>query len=132
LRSLHPFGAEISIPVSNHVEAYRLLDSYLPVVTVDPESSDFNYSINRKRSSEVGISGLRINRLSRWNALLRKIGMKTAEQVVSAAEFYSCRVEFDMNTDPASIGRLPKEKLKDIFQELVSLGVEISEKGDVP
>ena len=126
------FGAEISVPAPNHEEAYRLLDSYLHTVELDTSASDFNYSINRKRPSCVGIKGLRLNRLSRWYALLRRIALKKADGVATAAEFYSCRLDMDINTGADFTGPLAKEKLKDIFRELVSLASEIAEKGDVP
>lgn len=125
------FGAEVSIPAANHDEAYNLLDSYLPFVSLDIATTDFNYAINRKRVSATGISGLVINRLSRWYALLRKLVVKGPDGMAATAEFLACRLELDINTGPEFAAELPKEKFEDIFQELVSFAAEIAEKGDV-
>ncbi|GAB4506939.1 MAG: hypothetical protein Tsb0026_00130 [Sulfuricaulis sp.] len=126
------FGAEVSIPASNHDEAYKLLDFYLPAVSIDLTTTDFNYAINRKRPSSSNISGLIVNRLSRWYALARRFMVKKPDGIAATVEFLVCRLELDINTGPEFATDLPKDKHKDIFHELVSFAVEIAEKGDVP
>lgn len=65
------FGAILLQPVEDRQTGYRQISAYLPSVRLDPEgSSDFSYQINRPRDSTSGISGLRINRLSKWSSYL--------------------------------------------------------------
>ena len=62
------FGAVLLHPAENRVEGYRKIQPYLQHVTMQPEeSSDFLYQINRPREAEVAISGLQINRVSKWS-----------------------------------------------------------------
>ena len=63
------FGLNAWTPVPNHEEAYGVLDALLPAVEFDPESSDFQYRINRPRASRLDVENLRINRLSTWTAI---------------------------------------------------------------
>ena len=45
---------------------------------------------------------------------------------------YACRLELDINTDGDFEGELPRQALPALWDELVRLGAEIAEKGDVP
>jgi hypothetical protein len=44
----------------------------------------------------------------------------------------ACCIELDINTSPDYQEDLPKEKLPQIFRELVDLGKEIVKEGDIP
>jgi len=118
------FGAVLTRPVDDLLTGYRQISDYLPFVQLDPESSsDFSYQINRPRNSTV-ISGLRINRFSRWS--VARVFASTFDTQIG------CRVELDINTAQEFQGELPQEKLPVIIQELVDLGKEIAENGDIP
>ncbi len=132
------FGAVLLQPVQGLEAGYGLLDAYLPDVRVSPESSDFNYRINRKRPSKSGVEGLYINRLSTWSFLRwqiqARVGTKEEAPVRMAhqAEGFACRVELDINTPAERQGSLPKDRLRPIWSELVDLGLEIAARGDIP
>ncbi len=62
------FGAVLLQPVKDRQVGYERISSYLPAIRLDPQgSSDLLYQINRPRDSTSGVTGLRINRLSRWS-----------------------------------------------------------------
>jgi len=133
------FSARLArVAPSGREEAYRLLDEYLPAVQVSPDTHDFQYRINRKRSSAVGIEGLRINRLSAWSCVKFQVQIQTQLESgqtgppLSVEGPFSCVVELDVNTEPEFGKPLPHDKLPELFAELVQLAAEIAEKGDVP
>lgn len=131
------FGAILFQPVDNRKAGYKQLSTYLHAVKLDPErSSDFTYQINRPRDSTSGVPGLRINRLSKWSVSLIQTVAYTLEttsvSLVQGRELSVCRIELDINTTPDFQGELSREQLPGIFKELVDLGFEISEHGDIP
>ncbi len=135
------FGATLTQSVADRKAGYEILGSFLPAVKLDPEnSSDFSYQINRPHLSTCGISGLHVNRLSRWS-VARLSGMLvqfSVGQQISAQTFESnrglnaCRLELDINTVPRTEGTFDQKMLSAIVQELVDLGREIAAKGDIP
>ncbi|MEE9161423.1 MAG: hypothetical protein V3U35_00495, partial [Candidatus Neomarinimicrobiota bacterium] len=98
-------GAISYLPVESQDEGYGRLAEYLPGVQIDAgDSHDFLYQINRRRGSTSGITGLYVNRLSRWSLIkikLVKIRFMDTGEVVSDDDSpleYACRLELDMNT----------------------------------
>lgn len=132
------FGSVLQLPVDSRQDGYRQLSDYLSHVEIDVEgSSDFIYQINRTRDSNIDLKNLRINRLSKWsvavfiNTLLNiQPGLHRFEQIL-APGMYACRLEIDINTIAEFPRTLPKGKVCLIFEELVSFGKEIVEKGDI-
>ena len=131
-------GAVLFMPTDDREQGYRLLDNYLPKLEIDVDgSSDIFYQINRPRSSMTDIPGLELNRLSKWSVLRLSAGsfrFDSDEPVVSKSvqEGFSVRLEFDLST-PSNYGKLlPVNRLQKLFGELMSLGMEIAELGDVP
>ena len=129
-------GTILQIPVKNRKIGYEIISSYLPDITLDSEnSSDFFYQINRPRASKLNIDDLVINRLSKWQVISIISGQTPLGQselgYIPFMEDYSCRLELDINTSNKFKGLLPSDKTNDIFQELVELGKEIAEKGDI-
>ena len=57
------FGAELLWQVDNHEEGYKLLDTLLPDVKVDPASQEIEYRINRPRILRMEDEGLAANRI---------------------------------------------------------------------
>ncbi|MBT9162166.1 MAG: hypothetical protein DDT27_00710 [Dehalococcoidia bacterium] len=136
------FGAILYLPVDSRVEGYRQLSAYLPSVVLDVEgSSDFVYRINRPRKSASGISGLKVNRLSKWtvvtSALFEQM-IDLSEGSPSSGDFgrtkqsFACQLELDINTQPGLQKPLPQQQLTQVFEELVNLGKEIAVRGDIP
>ena len=130
------FGSIINLPSKDKKEGYTQLSAYLKNVKIDPvNSSEFMYQINRRRNSTVGIEGLEINRLNKWSvaAIAYKIvSASPLEGQVKTTELsYACHLEIDINTCQEFQNNLPKEKLSEIFDEIVCMGKEIITKGDI-
>lgn len=127
------FGAVLLIPVKSVEEGNSVLSDFLPNMNLR-NVRDFNYQGNRRRQSRVD-SGIVINRLSKWNVYSGQL-MKLAANPMQAPQVYdpkiACRLELDINTFQERREPLPTRKLSKMFKELVKLGIEISEKGDIP
>ena len=67
--------------------------------------------------------------------ILFNIGANVSLAPTSEKEIIACRFEVDISTpailNPIGSSVLPPESLGDVFSELVALGVEILENGDV-
>lgn len=130
------FGAILLHPVESRIDGYQFLSKYLPSVKLDPEgSSDFFYQINRRRFSTTNVPELYINRLSKWSvANLRQMGFVISDKSVKRYDGknnYECRLEIDINTMQEFKYGLPNDEIIVIYNELIELGKEISEKGDI-
>ena len=133
------FGAVLVKPVTDRETGYSTIDELLPKVDIDPENSfDFLYKINRPRTSMSGISGLILNRLSTWSVLatfLLQVGAGSGGGgVIRDAQQprFFCRLELDMSTDTNFQEGFSGENTRVVFRELVELGREIAEGGDLP
>lgn len=132
------FGAVLLLPVQTRQTGYERLSAYLPGIKLDPQrSSDFLYQINKPRDSKLGIPGLKVNRLCKWSvAVLMHASMQfnlmtgKSEQF-SGSDVHACRLEMDINTAADFKDILPQDKLESILDELVDLGKEIMEHGDI-
>lgn len=120
------FGAVLLNPVESMLRGYKNLKEFLPFLNLD-NLSDFNYQVNRRRDSRI-VEGLPINRLTRWSVVSLKLDLIQAG--VADLDFAS-RLELDINTVPERINSLPSEKLVNLFDELVQMGLELSKKGDI-
>jgi len=132
------FGAILALPVGDRKSGYELIANYLPNVKLDPiGSSDFLYQINRTRKSQLDISELEINRLSKWSVAKRglvRFALSPDAHVSSfpSSEAFSCRLELDINTSADYTSDISSDKLTNVFNELVDLAKEIALKGDIP
>ena len=133
------FGAILIHPVSDRREGYAELSRYLSALKIDIENSrDFSYQINRPRPSATVI-GCAINRLSKWAVVLVQplriqiIGDAKGQQVAQfiGTGFNAVRLELDISSDSDRIGKLPVELSIPFWDELVSMGLEISAEGDL-
>lgn len=129
-------GASLRLPADNKQSAYEKLATFLPSVKLDvSNSSDFLYQINRPTQSRT-ITGLQINRLSRWN-VSRRIGVglvfdsKPAVVTDTAKEALACCLELDINTAQDYNQIFPKGVLLNILLELKGLAEKIATDGDV-
>ncbi len=130
------FGAILLQPVERVRDGYVLIHKYLPGLPIDPDKcSDFLYQINRPRPSATGIAGLRMNRLMKWSVqVAQRMTVIVGSGGVEArtlGEEVACRLELDINTAPDFRQPIPPEQLGAILKELINLGYEIAEKGDV-
>jgi hypothetical protein len=133
------FGSVLLLPMDEESSARQQLFAYLPLNPQNFENAqEFLYQINRPRNSISGISNLLINRLSKWSVITwRTINFSSSDftsNISTYSEFpdsLSCCIELDINTSPNYQEDLPKEKLSQIFRELVDLGKEIVQEGDI-
>lgn len=128
------FGTVVWHPEPDRRSAYVQLPEYLHF-PLDPESSDLFFQINIPTNSGTRIEALRINRLSRWSILglarvaLRLGGTKVAATSSGEIMAYAIRLELDINTSPEFRGSLPKERLIEVYRELITSGRTIVTKG---
>lgn len=129
------FGLVLVRPATTQAAGFRDLSRYLPFIGqlgLDG-AEDFGYSINRPRQLEL--SGLVANRISRWSvvkfqSMQIQIELGGSRPQVTPVDIgWASRLEVDINTKPIS-EKLPVAP-RDLFPELISLALEISERGDV-
>jgi hypothetical protein len=123
------FGAIVTHPEPDRRSAYLRLPDYLPL-RIDPESTDFNLQINVPSVTRTGIDGLRINRLSRWAIMgLARVAFQAEGGGIGATTSqyvnHALRVEVDINTSGDLRTALPRERLIDLYRELVAFGRDI-------
>lgn len=131
------FGAVANQNVPDRVAGYRVLDTYMKAIDIDPDgSSEFAYSINRPRTA-AGFGGIRINRLSRWSVALGQpmtltLGLGQLSQLpIVGQAIHALRSEVDISTDATRSEPLLSEHLSDLFEYLVRSGEEILREGDI-
>jgi hypothetical protein len=127
------FGTVLLHPVNSLVEGYDLLEGFLPSIKINTKNaSDFLFQINRPRPSKTNISGLEINRVAKWAVLsLNASILKPNSPVVNVPEIFAAHLELDINTSQRYKENIPTDKLSNIFIEMVDLGKEITQKGDI-
>lgn len=133
------FGTALLLPVEDKIEGYKKLKKYLKTVQIDVEkSSDFLYQINRSRKSKTDLQDLEINRLSKWSVMTSvgsviRISPKEIKELPESIKelFVATRLELDINTSQNYSEEMDINLLPSIFEELVDLGIEISQKGDI-
>jgi hypothetical protein len=130
------FGAILLANVSDRIEGYKMLTPLLPSIKVDPANSEeLFWQINRPRASSV-LNTIRINRISKWsvlNAQRMLFQMSPEASIATAASPVMTAVKADLEANtPVSDAALPKDRLKDILEELWLAVEELSVKGDVP
>lgn len=129
------FGATLVHPTESAAEAQNFLTPMLPSLRIASEhTSDLTFQINRPRKSAVS-SGITVNRLSRWSVVAYSImTMEVASQPslgVLNEQRFAAQLQTDVNTAADLKGELPRTILRRHLQELVDLGQEIAEKGDI-
>jgi len=133
------FSSDLLHAVESKEAGYQLLIPYLPCLQLDPAgTSDFTYQINRRRESRTELEGLEVNRLSRW--LVATKGLQHAQLDVAAGAVslftgqpaFACNLYLDISTVAEAADIVASSHYQDIFEELVELGSEIAEQGDIP
>ncbi len=129
------FGSVLLRPVNSVEEGNSILADLLPKMNLKG-ARDFNYQINRRRKSKVDPE-IEVNRLSKWNVYSGQLvtvavnPMQGQQITTTARRSMASRLELDINTFPERIASLPPNKLSEMFGELIDLGLEISEEGDI-
>ena len=114
-------------PVASREDAYRELQSLLPV-TLDPVTSrDFMYQINHPEQFSIGQDSIELHRLSRWSALQRQhftvqffaASASTQTGLTSGDNFIRCEV--DNSTQADRTEPLPRDSIVLLLNQLVTL-----------
>jgi hypothetical protein len=122
------FGAVALELQADRPAGYRRLAELLPGLRIDPGMSDLLYRINRARQSNV-IPDLRLNRVSTWNPIeVQQLDLLTREAAVVDT---AVAVQLDINTAAENRTAIPAPLRQDVVAELVALGLEILDRGDV-
>jgi hypothetical protein len=137
------YGAVLLEPVDTKEVGYRRLSEYLKTMRVDEASQDFFFQINRPRRRGQKRDGLLLNRLSKWSvASFQPFSMavalgsppvfsSTLVHLPTDSVTYAVRLELDLSTPPQYQEELVHDELPSIFRELVNLGSEIANQGDI-
>lgn len=130
------FGGVLLHPEEDKRSSYERLGSYLPF-NLNPDVSDFVLQINLpKVPSRLEMDGLALNRLSKWTSVFQKdlslsIGQDIDLLHSRGPQISAIRLEFDTNTVPTFRGEIPRERLFELFQELVEQTISIATDGIV-
>ncbi len=130
-------GAVLQRPAIGRDDAYRLIMEMVPGLRLDsPGCSDFVYQINRPRPSKT-VPERAINRLSKWSANAVQVvqfDMMLADPSIHliSQPTFSAQLELDLSTSAPEKSDLELADLPPLFEELVTLGLEIAVSGDIP
>ena len=128
-------GTEMVQPAHTALAAYEILVEHMRSATFRIEGgSEFVYQMNRPRDSKV-LPGLLINRLARWNASSWQpvtVELTGPIHAFGGQPRVGAVITTDVNTDGERTTPLPGEKVREVFDELRELTVEIRDKGDIP
>jgi hypothetical protein len=133
------FGAVLLRQTPSREDGYRELQGYLHSLRLDPANCrDLFYQVNRQRPSAV-VSGCPVNRLSKWSLahihniqVVIEIGGRPPTTHQDGDMILAVRVELDINTAREFQGQFLPEQQHKVLAELLDMGLEISEKGDIP
>ena len=127
------FGAVLVAPGPNLDAVIATLTGALPQLGLDRlQTPDFVFRINRRLQSRHS-PALTINRLFTWSiAQGQTVTLAAGPQPSQSHSIqYAANVELDINTVPETPRSIPVRESAVILDELVTLGLEIVEKGDV-
>jgi hypothetical protein len=127
------FGATLVLAVDTPHEANQQISLFLPFdISHEKGKSDLIYRINRPKKSKTGVPDLRIERLRTWStAAFQMLTLTGGQPTRTDYMANSCRLELDLSTAADFPRSLPRSKVTPIFKEMVNLGCEIAEKGDL-
>lgn len=124
-------GAVLLQPSEDVRRAYDVLQQYLNI-SIDPNTSDFQYMINHPTTSEILIDTPRINRLTTWSSIIAKHASFTipgSPVATTTIRYYAARLELDVNTDADRPTPITRDLLPDVVSELQLHAVDISRRG---
>ena len=129
------FGAIFVVRANDLREVCEILNAALPSLELDSENiSEFLYRVNRQRVLDSP-PGVQVNRISAWSigrggSLDVAVVGIAPPQFTHMTEFFSCRLELDMNTAVLFSIPIGGAEAAPLFKELVALGKEVVEGGD--
>jgi hypothetical protein len=130
------FGAGLFVETSDLATANQHVLELAPSIQIDPRANirDLSFQINRVRVNEIDERSIRFNRLTKWSATdITEAVFRFSSGVpdVKKLHKYLTVLELDINTDADNTDPFTPELQRLLLSELIDLGVEISDKGDV-
>jgi hypothetical protein len=137
------YGLVLLERVDTKEEGYHQLSKYLHSIKIDADSQDLFYQVNRPKLLSAGKENLKFNRLSKWSVMAFQpvrlgFGVGSPPTVGPATIFappdstvYACRLELDLSTPGDRQNELAHDELRTIFAQLIAIGSEIANRGDV-
>jgi hypothetical protein len=133
------FGAQLSIRTTDQAEALRLIAGILKYVKIDWDGiRDLIFQVNRPTECRTLPDMVDINRLAKWQTVVRKQMLATLLPVplrpVTTNEEAAAYFELDVNTTPPaepSALTLPPDRLPALLEELIDKARSIVAKGDL-
>lgn len=131
LCSVRRFGFAITLlqKVKNRHEGYALLSKYLPAVTIDPNSYDFFYQVNRRIPSSIDKKIL-LNRLNKWAVVVAQFVSLGSGKPNVASSLYALRLELDVNNAEETLFDSNNLLTIPLIKNIVENAKLITEKGD--
>ncbi len=130
-------GAIALEPVEDRENGYRFLQTMLPALTIQPEtSSDFFFQINRPTIGEFREVAIKINRLMKWSVSQvefhrQNLAFNTGLESDLVASGHAARCELDISTDQDQDQEIDPAIRIDVLNRLFELGRSILQEGDV-
>ena len=130
------FGVNLVSPVESRAVGYEAMSRYVSIKLDAQNSSDFLYQINRPRTIQAPINGLRINRLSRWSVMeFQIIQFQVGPQpktLTTSGSSTAIRLELDINTAPENSRTFGPRETSSVLPILIDFALELAKKGDIP
>ena len=127
-------GARLLLPGPGLYEVYQSLSRHIQGIPLDNVSSpDFVFRINRGRASQND-ENIFINRLAAWSigqGQIVTIPTGGGQPNASSIQF-ALHLELDINTRTTQDDNIPPGLSLVLLGELITLGSEIAQEGDVP
>jgi len=128
------FGAQLYVPSANLDEAREYVARLVPYVRINWRIiRDFIFQVNRPGASRVWRDAGDLNRLAKVQAVSRRAVVATitggSQTITPISEEFAAYLELDINTPVLQTGELPRDRVVEIFDELVANSIEIAERG---
>lgn len=122
-------GGKLICPAKDHQDGYKLLQTKLCNVKLDPKTSDFTYTINIAREKSFDGKATRINRLCTWRCVM----VNLLKDDGTLWQLYGAEMEPDINTAPnIDFSTFSLEDRKSILATLFDYHMEFATSGESP
>jgi len=126
-------GFVLVSPTPNREEGYRALEQFIDGVPNTPDAVDFQYQVNRPRSSGAGIEGIQVNRLSKWSVgayQFLAVAPGPRPVLLPTPLDHHLRLELDISTSADFQGVISAESAEAVIDDLFRAANEIGERGN--
>ncbi|MFZ2403893.1 MAG: hypothetical protein WAW41_02075, partial [Methylobacter sp.] len=123
------YGVILNQETSNRKSSYETLAHYLPCIEFNVDNwSDFLFQVNNM-SASMQKEGLKINQVSKWNAIRKNTALLELSGANIIQERYFCRLELDINTSHEHQEVFTTREILDVFNELKTIAHRYTQDG---